>query len=402
MLGKRIRELRTQLGLSQRQLAGTEMTRHFISLVESGRALPSERTLRIIASRLGKPVSYFREESRPSRPESESGPELLRLARHWADADETTSALSMVQYLLKKDLDEPTRAEAYLLQIRCLHQLKRYDQALAECEPVYDILRALRDRPRLVDLCLRWGSMALAIDEFPTAQRAYELAIQHSRDVKSLSDKHAEALTYLGSTLVLLGRLGEAVTAYEEANNLTIAQGELKQAGLIAMGLGSALSRSGDKKAGMQWTYKALDLLQQANSPDRVLAAHNLANMLANQGEMAAAFETYQQCLAIYKERGQTEKQASILEELTTYWINLGEYVKAKACCREAVGLLELKDDGVLRGRIYRVLGTIAEAQEEKEQAYYFYQMSYALLRRLKAAKEAGLSQEALQRLNLG
>lgn len=59
-IGSKIRVLRLERGLSQRQLAGKEMSRGFISMLECGRTLPSERTLRILAQRLGKPVGFFR------------------------------------------------------------------------------------------------------------------------------------------------------------------------------------------------------------------------------------------------------------------------------------------------------------------------------------------------------
>lgn len=59
MIGHEIRKLRLQLGLSQRQLAGKEMTRSYISLIEKGKATPSRKTLSIIAQRLGKPVEHF-------------------------------------------------------------------------------------------------------------------------------------------------------------------------------------------------------------------------------------------------------------------------------------------------------------------------------------------------------
>ena len=58
-IGTKIRALRQALGLSQQQLAGKEMTRVFISLVESGKNTPSPENLRTIAHRLGKPVDYF-------------------------------------------------------------------------------------------------------------------------------------------------------------------------------------------------------------------------------------------------------------------------------------------------------------------------------------------------------
>src|SRR3990172_5051558 len=58
-LGERVRTARRELGLSQAQLAGQELTKGFISQLESGIVRPSIRSLQVIASRLGKPLDYF-------------------------------------------------------------------------------------------------------------------------------------------------------------------------------------------------------------------------------------------------------------------------------------------------------------------------------------------------------
>ena len=67
-LGQKLKQARLELGLSQRQLCGDAITRNMLSLIENGLASPSIETLRYLASRLGKPVSYFLEESSVASP----------------------------------------------------------------------------------------------------------------------------------------------------------------------------------------------------------------------------------------------------------------------------------------------------------------------------------------------
>ena len=67
-LGEKILQSRQALGLSQRQLCGDTITRNMLSQIEHGTAKPSMSTLRILASRLGKPVSYFLEEDESVTP----------------------------------------------------------------------------------------------------------------------------------------------------------------------------------------------------------------------------------------------------------------------------------------------------------------------------------------------
>lgn len=61
-LGERILQARQEAGLSQRQLCGEMITRNMLSQIEHGTARPSMDTLRYLAARLEKPISYFLEE----------------------------------------------------------------------------------------------------------------------------------------------------------------------------------------------------------------------------------------------------------------------------------------------------------------------------------------------------
>ena len=67
-LGMRLKEARLALGLSQRQLCGDVITRNMLSQIENGSARPSMDTLRYLAGRLGKPLSYFLEEETVTSP----------------------------------------------------------------------------------------------------------------------------------------------------------------------------------------------------------------------------------------------------------------------------------------------------------------------------------------------
>lgn len=58
-LGEKIRELRKQRGITQKDLAGDKITRNMLSLIESGSASPSVSTLLYIAERLETPAGYF-------------------------------------------------------------------------------------------------------------------------------------------------------------------------------------------------------------------------------------------------------------------------------------------------------------------------------------------------------
>ncbi len=58
-VGARIKEIRTQKGITQSELSGGELTRNHLSLIESGKSLPSLKNVCYIADRLDIPVGYL-------------------------------------------------------------------------------------------------------------------------------------------------------------------------------------------------------------------------------------------------------------------------------------------------------------------------------------------------------
>lgn len=65
-MGQRIAQARREAGLSQRELAGENITRNMLSRLEHDAAAPSLATLRHLSQRLGKSVSWLLGEDGPS------------------------------------------------------------------------------------------------------------------------------------------------------------------------------------------------------------------------------------------------------------------------------------------------------------------------------------------------
>jgi tetratricopeptide (TPR) repeat protein len=71
-VGERVRERRRELGLSQLDLAGPGLSASYISLIESGKRLPGEATLRHLADRLRCQVEFLRDGTDPVERESQA------------------------------------------------------------------------------------------------------------------------------------------------------------------------------------------------------------------------------------------------------------------------------------------------------------------------------------------
>ena len=128
-LGTRLKEARLEQGLSQRQLCGEEITRNMLSQIENGSARPSMDTLRYLAARLGKPVSFFLEEETVSSPNQD----VMARAREAHRLGDGHLVLAMLEDYQGHDplFDE----EAGLLRLTAL--LKEAEKALGEGKRPY-------------------------------------------------------------------------------------------------------------------------------------------------------------------------------------------------------------------------------------------------------------------------
>lgn len=128
-LGEKLRQARIEAGLSQRQLCGEEITRNMLSQIEHGTASPSMHTLKYLAARLGRPMSYFLEEDAVHSPNRA----VMESARRLYDAgDFTGAALVLAGYQAP---DEIYDRERQLLEILTLLALA--EQAISEGKEPY-------------------------------------------------------------------------------------------------------------------------------------------------------------------------------------------------------------------------------------------------------------------------
>ena len=194
-LGDKILQARQAAGLSQRQLCGDTITRNMLSLIEHGTAQPSMSTLKILAARLGKPLSYFLDDQTADTAAAAEGLHLLAQAEEAIRQEKYVLARELLE---KADLPSPDlqrrrcllwaripgekpetivpqlpsldeelllRARAALAQsqwARCLHLLEATEDHTA---PEYAFLMG--------ELALRQGDFTAAVIQFHAAEGDY-------------------------------------------------------------------------------------------------------------------------------------------------------------------------------------------------------------------------------------
>ncbi len=114
-IGKKIRALRRELGMTQKSLADGIITRNMLSRIENGEALPSLQTLSDIAARLGCSMGYLLDNSDDGT--SLKNERLLSLIKKEYEANNYDVCLNYLKAL--NGFDE----ERELLSARCRYLL---------------------------------------------------------------------------------------------------------------------------------------------------------------------------------------------------------------------------------------------------------------------------------------
>src|SRR3989442_14715520 len=107
-VGSRLKAARIARGLTQQQLANGVASKGFISLVERDRLNPSLPKLRLLADRLGQPLSHFVHEAAPQDPGY-----LLKTAELAIKANEPKRALTVIREAPSPCLAAKPRADPY-------------------------------------------------------------------------------------------------------------------------------------------------------------------------------------------------------------------------------------------------------------------------------------------------
>jgi HTH-type transcriptional regulator, quorum sensing regulator NprR len=389
MIGEKIKRLREQLGLSQQQLAGKELTRAFISLVERDRCKPSLESLQLLAHRLGKPVDYFLGDEENSTQMAEA---LLRTVKQALADNQTEMALFQVREALRvshrsEKLELAT--EAHFWHGLCLRRMGSHSEAMEAFETALDGYKIHGSRANLAKTHHAIANCAFALEEFPLAKRHYDKTLRLAEGSKSMQELRIRTQLYLGGVMYRLGDTEAASRTYQEAMAECDKSAYPELWGEIALGLGLSCYREQKFDEAALWYKKAEELFRKIRHPQLHGVIHNFAILEAARSNWEHSYALLQQCVAVYKERGMIHRHASALEEIARYWVRKNNLAKAKSVLQEAIDLLDIQDDGILRGRLYRQLGSVELQDHNLERARTYLLISAELFKRLKATDEA-------------
>lgn len=216
-IASRVKAERIRNGLSQTALAGDTFSPSYISLIESGRRVPSDVALAVLADRLGVSTDYLREgEAAPSEERAMLEIGFARLALANGDAVAARDRLLTIDFdeLPRRHLLDATRALASAHEM-----LGQYERSVELLEPWLD--KALAGG-RWTDAALLATSLVASYHEAGDLARSVEIGEQVLMTVEEAGLSGTDEHLRLAATLLwTYYDRGDLVYAQHRAGALT-------------------------------------------------------------------------------------------------------------------------------------------------------------------------------------
>jgi HTH-type transcriptional regulator, quorum sensing regulator NprR len=378
LLGERVRQRRKELGLTQSQLGGGDLSKGFISLIETGRTKPSVETLMLLARRLQKPVGYFLEH------DTSLSLEALRimLASAWVTlkrGEFTQAAESFEQArVIARKHDDAAEAESCIGLGSALAGLRQLDLARQNVQRGKELAEATRNAQLLVRVHHVVGVIEYYERNFPIARQhfleGYRLLREVGHPDLSLAGNF---LLNIGNTYEEIGDHVEATRWYQEALTALEPTEDLHRIGMAHVQLGAAYRESGRHDIAMAQLTRAEHIFELLNSLRLLAQARNSIGMtLLEQGKTDEAMRQLQSSLHLKEVVGDDPGRARSLTEIARALIAKGAYKEAERTLTKAADITKRFGDTtenarivLVRARLHREMGQLSDAVRRYKEA---------------------------------
>jgi tetratricopeptide (TPR) repeat protein len=379
-VGERLRRLRTDRRLSQRELSEPGVSYAYISRIEANTRTPSVKALRKLARKLGVSPEYL-------ETGSEIGPAEERELR-LADAElelrldtgtegaEAALAQLLEEATLAGDVPASTRARLAL----GLAAVRRGDHAEAATRLEEGLDSGLVTPERRPDVYTTLGRCYAVLGKPERAVQLFERCLEELEDSPEHLVARTRFATYLSYALADIGNLRRAETvvteALESAKDLADPYTQIR----LYWSLARVASMQGRQGEALANTRRAIALLEATEDTLQLGRAHLLAAsilILAGNGERAGEhLETAERLLA---SRAEPDDLASLRSEQAKWAAQLGRADAAIEYAEQALELLG-EDNPAEQGLALWALADATALKDDVRDANGIYERAVSLL----------------------
>jgi tetratricopeptide (TPR) repeat protein len=362
-----VRQARLRAGLSLAQVAGRELSRQAIHLIEHGRVRPRLRTMQIIARRLHVPIS-----SLLAKPALDADLRQIYFAdlERLSQKQQYTAVAERAQALLDDGVRGEFEAVSSFHLGRALAHLNRPEEAVEHLQRARQLFESLKD-PWLAAESMEWEAGALYLLEDPRAVPLAELALERYRALEPRqADIEARMLEHLGTFLVRHRDYARARDFYEESLQVAGGVRDLSRLARVYHGLARCHWSLGARKRAVELCSRAVALyaveheLRPASArADLPRVENDLAKMYMDEGRLDRAEELVTSSLDHMAEAGVERGRSAPLLTLGELRQRQGRLDEAMALAHEAIELTTRLAEQMRLASAYQLLGELHAAR---------------------------------------
>jgi tetratricopeptide (TPR) repeat protein len=364
------------------QMAGTELTRQAIFLVEAGKTRPSMRTLELIASRTGKTVqSFLLNNPLPGGPRAADARvgELQALCVQQRFDDAIALGLPMLEHTMAPRFEALVRHYVGQAFVRS----NRPDEGLEHLLRAQALLEKDPD-PWLAVECADWEACALYLKEDSRALAVAENALNLCRTTEPrVPGTEARILEHIATIHVKNHTYDRAVAFYEEALEAAGSTRDLPRMGRTYHGLSMAYQERGELARAIEYTYKALALYALEHDTALVANGENeLGLLLMRLGQMERAGDAFRAAIAHLDEASTERGKSHVLLSLGELQLKIGKFNDGIKIVKEAIDLAKRLDESLAQATGHVLLGQLYERKNRHELADREFGVALRLLKK--------------------
>lgn len=367
-IGQRLRRLRLERGLSQRELAAPGVSYAYISRIEAGTRQPSVKALRKLARKLGISPEYL-ETGSDFGDAQKRELELTDAELELRLADDPGKVEAIFERLLREaleagDVSTATRARISLGLVAA--HLGRHDRAVEQLEAATGDEVDPASRP---DAYAALGRSYAVLGQPERAVELFERCLSTLRNgAPEDIAAHARFASYLSAALADMGELERArevtETALKESEGLADPYTQVR----LYWSIARVLTMQGRQTAALEYSRRAIALLEASEDTIQLGRAHLVAASIANKLEEPSRAEGHLEMAERLLGRSHDRNDvASLRSEQAKHAAGNGDGDGAVRLAREALELLDDEDPAEQGGALFALGRGLALNGETKE-----------------------------------
>ena len=269
-VGDRIRQARTEAGLSQAQLGRPHFTRAYVSALELGKIRPAMKSLEFLAGKLGKPVAHFVEDEEQERRRQERDVKVSRAGQLISEG-RATEAIAELEAIVDESLPHVDRLAIKRTLGRALIEAAQPARAAAILEEVVQGYQALADEEQVARTRAQLGRALIGLMSYDEAEEHLALALRAlASGVIRDPLLRVHVLHNLGVSQYHRGNYKAALEHFERAAQEGQDVADPKWLASLYAGMGMSRRQVGDLESAVTWLRKSEVLFESLNNRVRV------------------------------------------------------------------------------------------------------------------------------------